>query len=307
MIEEIEKYAHFTAPAVHQKAVNNFLGILDGISIDGIVDQKEAQELKNWYDLYRGMIDRHPFNEILPAIDSALEDGVITYDEVESLRWLCQQVSSGRYYDLITSAIQTLHGVIHGIMANNTITDVELSKLQVWLEDHSILKGTYPFDEIYSLVFSVTEDGAITEDERNTLRAFFSEFIDTRDSYNLNEIELAQLRERYTVSGICARNPEIIVPGNTFCFTGASVRVTRNEFADIIHRYGGIFSKGMTKKTQYLIVGAEGNPCWAFSCYGRKIEQAVELRKSGYPVVIANEVDFWTALEGYHEQPGNTF
>lgn len=298
MIDEIEKYERFTGPAVHQKAVNNFLGILDGISIDGIVDQKESQELKNWYELYRSMIDRHPFNEILPAIDSALEDGILTYDEVESLRWLCQQVTSGHYYDLVTSAIQTLHGVIHGVMANNILTDIEIANLQTWLEDHSILQGTYPFDEIFSLVSSVTEDGLITDDERNTLRAFFAEFIDTRDSYNLSELELGELREQYSVSGICARNPEITIPGNTFCFTGASMKATRDEFADIIRERHGIFSKSVTKKTRYLVVGVEGNPCWAFSCYGRKIEQAVELRKSGCPVVIVSEVDFWTALEG---------
>ena len=298
MIEEIEKYERFVGPAVHQKAVNTFLGILDGISIDGIVDQKESLELQNWYSLYRHMIDRHPFNEILPAIDSALEDGILTYEDVDSLRWLCQQLTSGRYYDLVTSAVQSLHGVIHGIMANNLISDTEIANLQSWLEDHSILQGTYPFDEVFSLVSAVTEDGIVTDDERNMLRAFFSEFIDTRDSFNLVEAELSELREQYSISGICARNPEIIIPGNTFCFTGASARVTRAEFANIVCKHGGVFSKNVTKKIRYLVVGAEGNPCWAFSCYGRKIEQAVELRKAGYPVVIVNEVDFWSTLEG---------
>lgn len=297
MIDEIELYRKFTGPAEHHKAVNNFLGLLDGISIDKVVDEDEANELKNWYTLYRPLINRHPFNEILPVIDDILEDGIVTPEELDSLQWLCRQVISGNYYDLITSAIQNLHGVLHGVLANNNLTDTEITNLQIWLADHSILNGTYPFDEIFSLICSITEDGIITETERNTLKAFFSEFVDERDSVNLNSKELAEMRARYSIKGICVKNPQIIVPGSVFCFTGASARASRDEIARIICERGGSFKSSVTRKTQYLIVGNEGNPCWAYACYGRKIEQAVELRKNGYPVLIVNELDFWAALE----------
>ena len=54
---------------------------------------------------------------------------------------------------------------------------------------------------------------------------------------------------------------------------------------------------GVSPKTDYLIVGNAGNPCWAFACYGRKIEDAIRLRKDGAKVVIVNETDFWDAVE----------
>lgn len=295
---ELSEYRKFTGPAEMQKAINGFRGILEGIAIDGIVDAAEQQELKNWYELHRYLVDKHPFSEIIPAIDTALEDNVLTAEEARELLWLCDQVSSGSYYDLVTSSIQTLHGVIHGILANNTLTDVEICELGSWLDDHSILQGTYPFDEIYSLVSSVVEDGVIAEDERNTLRAFFSEFVDTRDSYNLNEIELAQLREQYSIHGICARNPKIEILGHTFCFTGASSRATRDEIAFAVCQRGGKFINSVSKKIDYLVVGADGNPCWAFSCYGRKVEKAVALRQEGNALTIVNENDFWTAYDG---------
>lgn len=294
---ETEEYRQFTGPAEHHKAVNSFLGLLEGISIDGVVDEKEFQELKNWYDLYRPFIDRHPFNEILPAIEEALADNILTYDEVDALRWLCHNVDSQRYYDTVTSSIQNLHGILHGIMANNAVTDDELRGLHRWLQTQIILKGTYPFDEIYSLLSSILADGVVTDDERNILKAFFSEFVDTHDSYNLNEKELIELREHYSVSGICAKDPDIVFDGNTFCFTGASSRAKRSDIEALICDHGGSCSESVTKKTRYLIVGAEGNPCWAFSCYGRKIEKAVELRKNGQPIIIVNEYDFWSALE----------
>ena len=296
--KELNEYRVFTGPAEHQKAVNSFLGLLDGISIDGIIDEAEIQELRNWYDLHRHLIKNHPFCELLPAIDDALEDGVLTNEEVEDLRWLCQQVSTGKYYDLATCGIQSLQALCYGILADNEVTDEEITQLLAWLEDHSILRGTYPFDEIYSLVCGITEDGVITEDERNTLKAFFAQFVDTRDSYNLNEAELAELREHYSTQGICAAHPCIEVPDHIICFTGESALHTRHEIEDLITSHGGIFRKAVSGKTDYLVVGAEGNPCWAFSCYGRKIEKAMELRKSGGSVAIINEHDFWNTLEG---------
>lgn len=36
----------------------------------------------------------------------------------------------------------------------------------------------------------------------------------------------------------------------------------------------------------------KGNPCWAYACYGRKIEKAMELRKKGAQILIVHEADF---------------
>lgn len=60
---------------------------------------------------------------------------------------------------------------------------------------------------------------------------------------------------------------------------------------------GGKVRTSVSAKTDYLIVGNAGNPCWAYACYGRKIEQAVSLRKEGVGIMIVNETDFWDAVE----------
>lgn len=300
--KEVEEYRQFTGPAESQKIINSFRDLLEGIAIDQTVDEAEQEELKNWYSLYRHLMDRHPFNEILSGIDAVLADGILTTDEVQDLLWLCDQVSSGSYYDMVTSSIQTLHGLLHGILANNQISSEEIRQLEVWMRAHTTLRGTYPFDEIYSLVSSVLADGIVTEDEKNLLKAFFVQFVDTADSYNLNSIDLAQLQEQYNMQGICAKGPDISFPGHTFCFTGTSARAKRDEIAAEIRAHGGIFHSNVTKKTEYLIIGAGGNPCWAFSCYGRKVEAAVALRKAGGHITIVNEHDFWSALESAPEK-----
>ena len=65
----------------------------------------------------------------------------------------------------------------------------------------------------------------------------------------------------------------------------------------MIEELGGKVKTAVSKKTDYLIVGNAGNPCWAFSCYGRKIEAAMLLRREGAKVQIVNETDFWDAIE----------
>ena len=297
-IKEIEEYRRFTAPAELHKAVNTLKGIVAGITTDRQISEDEVNELSHWCLCHANFIDRHPFNELIPLIHSVYEDGIITDDEAKDIVWLCNNfVSDNDYYNLVTSSIQFLSGMIHGILADNKISDEEIRMLKKWTTANDFLAGTYPFDEIESLLLSILSDGVVTDDERNMLKAFLSNFIDLKSSYNLNDAELNSLKEQYKISGICAACQEIDFEGNLFCFTGRSEIAERKDIADIIEHFGGKFKNNLTNSTRYMIVGNDGNPCWAFSCYGRKIEDAVKRRESGQLLTIVNEVDFWDIVE----------
>lgn len=295
--KEIEDYRVFTSKAELHKSINALIGIIQGIRFDNIANEHEIAELIHWCNLHRRFEKRAPFNEIIPLIDQALLDNKLEQEEIEDILWLCNNIvnDSGfnRYYDLITSSIQQLQGILHGILADNVLNEAEIEQLCSWIDDHDFLKGTYPFDEIHSLLVSVKQDGIISDDEKNLLKAFFANFVDTRASYNVHEFEVKALQSQYSISGICAVCPEITFENKVFSFTGASTRATRNEIAKIIQNLGGIFNNNVTKDTNYLIVGGDGNPCWAFACYGRKVEKAIELRKKGIPIIIVHENDFW--------------
>jgi len=299
-MKEIEDYRTFTKPAELHKAINTLKGLVAGITTDYQISEDEVNELSHWCISHYDLIDRHPFSELIPLIQSVYEDGVLTKEEMNNIVWLCNNfVSDSDYYNLVTSSLQFLSGLIYGIMADNKITDDEIFALKSWVTTNDFLSGCYPFDEIESLILSILEDGKITDEERDILKAFFSNFIDLSTSYNLNEKDLLSLKERYSISGICAVCQNIDFDGNLFCFTGQSSRATRNEIASLIEDLGGKFNNGITKQTRYLIVGNNGNPCWAFSCYGRKIEEAINRRKNGQNLAIINEVDFWDIVDDY--------
>lgn len=294
---EMEEYRTFTTPAELQKAVNTLHGMISGIASDNIVRESEIVELTHWCSLHENLRDRHPFSELLPLIDKTLEDGVIDEDEKHDILWLCANLTSNvEYYDIITSSIQFLSGFVHGTLSDGELANSEILFLEGWLKNNQFLRGTYPYDELYSLVAGILEDRIVTAQERETLMAFMGNLIEFKDSYNLIEADYSKLREKYSVQGICAFQPEVTFDGRLFCFTGASYKGTRAELVDVIESLGGSFRSSVSKKTDYLIVGNAGNPCWAYSCYGRKIEEALALRKAGGKVQIVNEMDFWEAV-----------
>ena len=227
-------------------------------------------------------------------IRGIFEDGIIDESELEDLAWICSQFEpEGKYYEFTTLSIQMLHGVFHGILSDGVLTDQEIHSLDEWIKGNDFLSGTYPYDEINSLLSDVLEDGVITDTERDILRSFIGDFIDASASININAGELEELRKQYNISGICAKSPNLSIESKCFCFTGKSSRAKRSDIQEIVEKNSGLFSNNVTKETDYLIVGDEGNPCWAFSCYGRKVEKAVSMRKSGHNIVIVHENDFW--------------
>ena len=295
---ENRDYQAFTKPAELHKAINTLRGLVAGINSDMSVESAEVTELVHWCELHAHLRDRHPFSEILPVVERACEDNVVTEDEAKDILWLCGNFADdSSYYDTVTSSIQFLSGLLHGLMADGELTDREIDALKSWIDANDYLAGTYPFDEINSLLYVILEDRTITNEERDQLKAFIGNIIDFKSSYNLSEKEFAGLREKYSIGGICAISPEITFSDKLFCFTGESYRAKRAEIADTIRDLGGIVRSNVSAKTDYLIVGNAGNPCWAFACYGRKIEEAMQLRKSGAGIVIVNETDFWDAVD----------
>jgi len=294
-ISEYEKmnYRSFMKKAERDKAFQTLRGLMDGITIDDTISEDEILELRNWVGVNEPLAQHAPFDELIEKISAVLEDNKLTNEELDDILWLIDKCATGgEYYDLTTLYIQRLEGLCHGIIADNDISESEILALNDWISEHDfLLTGTYPFEEIKTLILGVISDGLISEDERLLLKAYFAEFVDCEVSANLNERELEFLREQYTVDGICSTNPEITFPGRLFCFTGKSSRMSRAQIAKVICDHGGEFNSSVQKKTNYLIVGDDGNPCWAYSCYGRKVEKANALRKEGIDIVIIHEND----------------
>lgn len=293
MHQDFRSYFHFTGRSQLDKSINSLVGIVEGIAIDQEINAREVQFLHDWVSEHQELQNCHPYNELMPVVHAALDDGVLTMDERDDILWLCQQLTSTAYYDKVTADLQRLHALLGAILADGVVTEAELQGLSAWLADHEHLKTCWPYDEVDSLVVSVMADKKIDAEEQKMLRSFFSEFISFLDN---KTIVSPRLEESGSIAGLCAVCPEINFDGTKFCFTGASSRYKRTEVAEIVQQLGGEVANDVSSKVDYLVIGAEGNPCWAYACYGRKVEKAVKLRKEGKRIQIVHEHDFHDAV-----------
>jgi NAD-dependent DNA ligase len=160
-----------------------------------------------------------------------------------------------------------------------------------WLYEHEHLKTCWPYEEVESIVTTVLRDKTILASAHDLLLNFLSEFT----AISGNDVQ-STLHKALSTTTVCAVCPEVIFEGKVFGFTGSSAKYSRNEFEDIVQALGGTVARSVSKKLDYLIIGADGNPCWAYACYGRKVEMAVALRKAGARILLVHENDFHDAV-----------
>lgn len=291
------EYRKYHSISIFEKSLFNLIGIIEGIKADYVINETEKHELINWCKVNEGFKNKEPLRSIIKLIDQSLSDEILTHEEIDDILWVCKNYKSDSpYFGLATITIQELHGILHGIICDGKINKQEIKELKEWMNANDFLESTYPYDEVYSLIHKILEDGKIDLQEEKMLMAFFSEFIDSQNSLNIDRSYLSNLRKEMKIEGICSLAPNLEIQQKTFCFTGTSEKATRFEIAKKIATLGGLFSNNLTKEVDYLIIGNNGNPCWAYSCYGRKVEKAMNMRKEGHKILLVNELDFWDAL-----------
>ena len=282
------------------KAINSLKGILLGINLDGVVTQGELNELILWAENHHELIDRNPFKEFMAIIQSESQNEIPSVEDIEDLYWLCQKYEGNNYfYNGITADLQTLQGLCHGILADGIIEEDEVFQLHKWLKEHKHLETHWPYDELCSLILSIVADKKVDEEEKLVLKAYFNQFVNLNDDKIAKKIELEA--SNINISALCTSEPIVEFENKTFCVTGVLSVMTRKELQSKIVELGGIPTNTVGSKTDYLIVGDNGNPAWAFACYGRKVEKAVNMRKEGHQIMLIHEYDLNDVIEDLNE------
>ena len=287
------EYAHriFTQKSEADKALNTLKGILSGIVIDDVVNESEINNLKDWVSQHSLLIQRNQFKEFMSAINGYLQNEIPKSEFIQDLIYLCQAYESDNYYyNGITSDLQILNGLCQGILADNNVNDEEISGLNNWLTAHKHLNGLWPYDELNTIVENILADGIITLDDTELLHAFISQFAANEKPNPIDEI-LGNILSIYAV------NPKVEISGKSFSFTGILQSYKRSEAVKYVEQFGGTSTSNPSANTNYLVVGDIGNVSWAYTAYGRKIELAMKLRKSGHRIQIIRESDFKKAIE----------
>jgi len=286
----MENDAKYTSKARHDKAINTLLHILEGIAADQTVTSKEWELLANWVSENKSLASRHPYNELVPPVLTAMEDRVLSQEERDDMTWLCTQLRSNEYYSLVTQDIQRLQQILSAIASDGTVAEAEIEQLSMWLAEREHLRQCWPYEEMDSLLTTTMQDQCIDPREQKSLLEFCSSFTTSDLDFETPHVTARMLFDIFAVS------PVISFDDYSFCFTGESKRATREEMKALAQDRGGKVVESVSPQLNYLVVGVGGNPCWAYSSYGRKIEKAMELRRQGSKLLIVHESDFFDAL-----------
>ena len=271
----LNEYRMFSEPAELHKSINQLRGMLGGIAADGNMSEMEVDELAHWCSLHANLRGRHPFSEILPLVEKATADGKIDEEERQDVLWVCSNFADdSHYYNVITSSIQFLNGLVHGILADNQLSDKEIEALNTWVTCNDYLKGTCPFDSLLTLISRILQDQKISESEREELTAFLGGIVEFKDSLNLDEKYFEELRKKYSIGGICAANPEISFDNKAFVLSGEFEIGTKQTALEAINRLGGVVRTNPSGRTDFLVIGNLGNPCWKYANYGRNVNDS---------------------------------
>lgn len=284
----------FNTPRRLEKAVHTLEGILRGVTMDGRLEDQELIVLSDWIDEHSEFRYRHPFTEVVPRIEQILSERIFDEEERADILWLCDQfVTGSEHFDEVTADLQKLHGIMGGVAADSSITVEELREMQEWMDDKEHLRGCWPFDEVNGLITGVLADGKIDAIEHEHLLHFFADVLAF-----LNHKAIGRKTEGVPPfrGAICAAQPDICIPEKQFCFTGTPRRGPKRLLHEAVEARNGIVRTTVVKELDYLVIGADGNECWAYSAYGRKVEEAVRNRKAGARVLIVHEFDFWDAI-----------
>lgn len=266
-------------------------GLLTGIRADGIINMEERDRLQRWLDDNSAFSDVRPFSELASHVDAALADGHLSIEECDDLLFVVSRLTTvNPHFDALRAGMQMLMGIIAGVMADRVLNDEEARAIATWTEEWAHLKGLWPYDECHALVMAMLAQGRIGDCGAH-LQALTEQF-PIAGHVNTATGEVPPL----LISGICALSPEILFRDRDFTFTGESNRGSRSQLWELVAGLGGRAADSVTRRTDYLVVCDCGSPFWAFSCYGRKVEKAYNLRRDGHGVLIVHETDFWDAV-----------
>lgn len=279
-------------PEVVARDLRQLEGLLKGIATDGKLKPIEAVALRDWCGSGGRDPEQPPFAEVIARIEAAVANGCLDEGERADLLWMCDKATSqNSYFDLAVADMERLHGLLAGVGADRRVTKDELERIRAWMDTVKYLKGSWPYDETDAVLTNVLADGRIDEEEHAFLLSYTRSFLQG----TARKGGAAELGEGFFRYGACAVDPTIRFEKRRFCVTGTGPPSERSALAHAIAELGGVPVLHVRPDLDYLVVAAERDVAWAFSCFGRKVEEAMALRQQGVPVTIVHEDDFWKA------------
>ena len=274
----------FMGNAISDKSINTFLGFLEGIAIDGRINEKEIDAIIQWHRCMPEL-NTSQFESLFKVLSEITTSDGINAEEKERFIQVLNLFKSTEFYKKHTADVQRLHGVLAGLVCDTDLIIDELVYLNAWLKDHDHLEEDMLYQDIFGALRPLRTKKTLTTEEINSIFKLITRYVDPDDHGQLKKcVDSNDNPDFY--KGV------ITLEEAVYCFTGASTRFKKNEWKALVENNGGKFVDDMTLKVDYLVICNKGNSAWAHVSYGRKFEQAKKWQNEGNNIKIITEDDF---------------
>lgn len=273
------------------KAVQTLLGILQGLTADRQLNSLEILFLSVWLKENQFLQNDPDTVDILDCINDIQRTAHPSRDQINDLKELITQIIEYRQPEIgpdpERAKMNTLLGIIQGIMADQQLNDTEIHGLNNWLNINA--GETWPASLIKAKVNKILEDGIVTNSERQDLFTLLLQC-------GCNQFTSTGAADATTLCLGTSEPKTLTVEQNRFCFTGTFLTGNREYCHSIITKRGGAIAESVTQKLNYLVLGAHPSRDWITSSYGRKIQRAIEMQQKGHPIQLLTEHTWANAI-----------
>lgn len=184
--------------------------------------------------------------------------------------------------------INELIGLCRGVTADGKVNQDEAQYLESWIVANRAALENPLTERLFLRIRDMLADDVLDPEEA-------AELFDTLVSFTGEKVETGEMLKSTSLP-LDSPAPTIDHSNKRFCFTGTFAWGPRKQ-CELAAIDRGASVGGLTKKTNYLVIGIYATDSWASSSYGRKIEKAVTYQNEGCPIHIVSE-EHWLRFVG---------
>jgi hypothetical protein len=178
-------------------------------------------------------------------------------------------------------------GLVRGVIADGAVSADEAHQLARWTREHPDVATLWPANLLARRLEQIVRDGRVDARERKHLASLLRQL--TKNGAGLG-VGLA------TDLPVDRPEPEISFEGRIFVFAGDMAYGPRRACEREVVELGGECERSVTRRTDYLVIGALSATDWAQEGFGAMVDEVVQYRARGVPIAIISEECWADAL-----------
>lgn len=183
--------------------------------------------------------------------------------------------------------VDVMLGLCRGFLADGVIAEAEAQLLRAWIRANPEVAGAWPGNVVAARLERIYADGRVDEAERADLAELLKQLVGPPAPPGAGRRPSPPLP-------LDRPPPPLSFAGRVFVLAGKFARGSLRQCERLVEERGGRCEPGVTRETDFVVVGTFTGAEWMHTSYGRTIRKAAHFRRRGCPIAIVPE-DYWAA------------